>query len=92
MRADGTDVLVDAEVTSAVGRTTVPTTLLWASRGLMDEPQGMYDAQRLAAAAVPDRVVVREVTGTNHYSVVLDPEGVSAVRAAVLAACGLPTP
>ena len=49
VRADGVGQF-EPEVLSAVHRLTCPTDLLWAERGLQDEPQGLYDEQRLAAA------------------------------------------
>lgn len=49
VRTDGIG-LFDGEVLRAVRGLPCPATLLWARRGLMDEAQGLYDAQRLAAA------------------------------------------
>ncbi len=52
VRADGADVLTDAEAHAAARRAVengMPVELVWAHRGLMDEPQGLYDEQRLAA-------------------------------------------
>ncbi|MEE1929728.1 alpha/beta fold hydrolase [Streptomyces sp. TRM 70351] len=87
VRADGADVLGDPETLAALHRPEVRATLLWAERGLMDEPQGLYDASRVAAAALdPGRVTTRRVPGTNHYSVLFAPAAVSAVADAVRAA------
>ncbi len=86
IRADGRDVLADPETLSAVRTTSVPTTFLWAPRGLLDEPQGLYDESRLAAADLPDRVRVQKVDGTNHYTVIWNEPGVDAVTSAILAA------
>jgi len=86
VRADGRDLLASAEVHAAVGTAVaagVPVELLWAQRGLMDEPQGLYDEQRLAALGVPEQVRVTRVADVNHYSVILGPGGVEAVTAAV---------
>jgi pimeloyl-ACP methyl ester carboxylesterase len=85
IRADGRDVLADPETLSAVRTTSVPTTFLWAPRGLLDEPQGLYDESRLAAAHLPDRVRVQKVDGTNHYTVIWNDRGIQAVCSAVLA-------
>ncbi|HET8615544.1 MAG TPA: alpha/beta hydrolase [Actinomycetales bacterium] len=85
VRADGADVLADAQTHAAVGHAVaagVPVELVWAARGLLDEPQGLYDEGRLAALAVPADVRVTGVDG-NHYSVVLTDPGVSAVLDAV---------
>lgn len=83
VRADGADLVAGEEVLAAVRATDVPTTLLWAPRGLLDEPQGLYDEQRLAAAELPERVRVRKVEDTNHYTVLLSPHGAAAVAGEV---------
>ena len=83
VRRDGADVVGGAEVLEAVRVGASPTTLLWAPRGLLDEPQGLYDEGRIAAAMLPPSVDVRRVDGTNHYTVLLAPDGVGAVAGAV---------
>ena len=89
IRADGGDVLADPEVHAAV-RTAVghgiPTQLLWARRGLMDEPQGLYDEQRLAALELPAALRVTPVPDTNHYTILLERGPAEAVAAAVAVA------
>lgn len=85
VRADGADVLADPRVHAAVreaAQAGVPLEFLWAVRGLLDEPQGLYDPQRLAALRVPDPVRVEPVDA-NHYTVVLEDPGVSAVCDAI---------
>ncbi|MFJ9348626.1 alpha/beta fold hydrolase [Streptomyces sp. NPDC101237] len=75
VRVDGVDQLRE-EVSGAVHRLPRPAVLLWAERGLMDEPQGLYDEHRLAAAALdPQRVRTQRVSGTNHYTVLVGDEG-----------------
>lgn len=85
VRADGADVLADERthraVTEAVAHG-VPLEFLWAHRGLLDEPQGLYDEGRLAALGVPPQVRVTPVDA-NHYSVVLEAAGVTAVVDAI---------
>ena len=56
--------------------------LVWAHRGLMDEPQGLYDPARLAALGLPEALRTTDVDA-NHYSVVLEDAGVTAVADAV---------
>jgi pimeloyl-ACP methyl ester carboxylesterase len=75
VRADGADVLSDAEAHEAVqaAAAAVPVEHLWASRGMLDEAQGLYDESRLAALDVPPSVRVTAVPGVNHYSVLLGP-------------------
>ncbi|MFJ5234565.1 alpha/beta hydrolase [Kitasatospora sp. NPDC088391] len=65
---DGAQVLLDPEAAAAIHRLTVPARLLYAARGLLDEPQALYDTGRLAAAglAVPTELV----PDTNHYSII----------------------
>jgi pimeloyl-ACP methyl ester carboxylesterase len=85
VRADGADVLADPQAHAAVGHLAergVPVELLWARRGLLDEPQGLYDEGRLAALNVPQQVRVTEVDA-NHYDIVLGEGGVSAVVDAI---------
>ena len=58
VRADGADVMADRETHAAL-RTAVAdgvgAELVWARRGLLDEPQGLYDEGRLAALDLPGR-------------------------------------
>lgn len=80
IRTDGGAVLVDEETKRAVRELPCHATLLWAERGLMDEPQGLYDEQRLAALDLdPRRVTTVAVPGVNHYTVLLDPRGAEVV-------------
>ena len=85
VRADGADVLADPETHAALATAAangVPLELVWARRGLLDEPQGLYDAARLAALRVPAAVRTSEVDA-NHYDVILREEGVAAVVDAI---------
>jgi pimeloyl-ACP methyl ester carboxylesterase len=86
VREDGADTLGE-ETARAVHRLTVPGELLWAERGLMDEPQGLYDEQRLKAAGIEDTVIrPRQVPGTNHYTLLLGDEGAATVARTLLTA------
>ncbi|MGV9284028.1 alpha/beta fold hydrolase [Streptomyces sp. NPDC003730] len=89
VRVDGTGQL-GGEVADAVHRLPRPAALLWAERGLMDEPQGLYDEQRLAAAGV-DRTPLRPlpVPGTNHYTIVVGDAGARVVAGHLLTAAGV---
>ena len=85
VRADGADVMADAETHAAVRCAVergVPVELVWARRGLLDEPQGLYDAGRLAVLNVPDAVRITEVDA-NHYDVILGDPGARAVADAI---------
>jgi len=85
VRADGADVMADRE-THAGLRTAVAegvrAELVWAARGLLDEPQGLYDEGRLAALRLPDGVRTTRVDA-NHYDVILGERGVAAIADAI---------
>jgi pimeloyl-ACP methyl ester carboxylesterase len=85
VRADGADVMADRETHGALRAAVadgVGTELVWAERGLLDEPQGLYDESRLEALGVPSEVRVTRVDA-NHYDVILGERGVEAVVDAV---------
>ena len=85
VRADGAAVMADPETHAALAVAVaqgVPLDLVWARRGLLDEPQGLYDVARLAALEVPDAVCTTEVDA-NHYDVILGETGVAAVVDAI---------
>ncbi|MDH6110659.1 pimeloyl-ACP methyl ester carboxylesterase [Kitasatospora sp. MAP12-15] len=87
IRADGADLLLDPAARLAIRQLPCPAELLWAERGLLDEPKGLYDQQRLAAAELDaDRPAVRLVPDTNHYSIVMGPAGAAVVAERLLAA------
>jgi pimeloyl-ACP methyl ester carboxylesterase len=86
IRADGRDVLADTDTLSAVHRAVeqgVDTELLWAERGLLDEPQGLYDETRLRALRLPTTLRTTHVPGSNHYSVILEASAINLVADAV---------
>ena len=87
VRADGAGVLTDAEAHAAVASAVaagVDVRFCWAPRGLLDEPQGLYDEQRIAALGLPAQVHVEQVPDVNHYTEILDDAGTRAIAAAVL--------
>ncbi|MEU0833638.1 alpha/beta hydrolase [Streptomyces sp. NPDC005969] len=90
VRTDGIG-LFDDDVLSAVRKLPVPATLLWAARGLMDEPQGLYDVQRLAAAGLSgtplEPVAVPDV---NHYTVLTGDAGGREIAARLVALSNRP--
>ncbi len=79
VRIDGREVLEDTETLAAAPGLRVPATLLWAERGLLDEPQGLYDEARVDQAALPPVVRAVAVPDVNHYSIVLGSSGAEAV-------------
>jgi pimeloyl-ACP methyl ester carboxylesterase len=87
VRADGADLLDDERALAAARELPVPATLLWAPRGMTDQPPGLYDEGRLAEFGV-DRagITATSVPDTNHDSIVWAPHGVAAIVGAVRAA------
>lgn len=86
IRADGRDVLVDARAHAGARQAAeagLPVEFIWAQRGLMDEPVGLYDADRIAALGLPAGVRVTAVPDVNHYSVLIHPAGIAAIQSAV---------
>ncbi|HJP80654.1 MAG TPA: alpha/beta hydrolase [Pseudonocardiaceae bacterium] len=81
IRTDGAGVLADPEVLGAIHRLTVPAVLLWAQRGMLDQPEGIYSPDRLAA--LPDGVRAELVPEVNHYSILFGDNGAKAVAAAI---------
>ncbi|MGY1832812.1 alpha/beta fold hydrolase [Geodermatophilus sp. SYSU D01180] len=87
VRVDGGDVLLNERVLEATTALPVPATLLWATRGLLDQTPGLYDDVRLASLGLGAAgITAREVPGTNHYSVLWAEEGVAAIADEVRAA------
>lgn len=82
VRADGRDLLADPATLSAARRAVeagVDVELLWAQRGLLDEPQGLYDEARLRSWNLPVGLRTTAVPDTNHYSIILDAAPVQAL-------------
>ncbi|MEP7160011.1 MAG: alpha/beta fold hydrolase [Dermatophilaceae bacterium] len=85
IRQDGAEVLLDGAVHRAAHQAAeagVPMELLWAARGMFDEPQGMYDEDRLSVIGLPKGMPVTKVDA-NHYSVILEPQAVGVVVDAI---------
>ncbi|KQV11748.1 MULTISPECIES: alpha/beta fold hydrolase [unclassified Kitasatospora] len=86
IRQDGGEVLLDKDAAGAVHRLPLPAELLWAERGLMDEPQGLYDVERIALAGLDlERVRATLVPDTNHYTIVAGPVGAEQIVLRLLA-------
>lgn len=76
VKVDGVEVLLDAEAAAAPRvalEAGVPTSLLWAERGLMDEPSGLYTQERLDGLQLPAGLGTRLFAGVNHYSILFEP-------------------
>lgn len=86
IRGDGRDVLADETTHSGVRTASeagLHTEFIWAQRGLMNEEQGLYDEQRIAALQLPRQVAVTAIRDINHYSVIFEQAGTVAIRDAV---------
>jgi pimeloyl-ACP methyl ester carboxylesterase len=87
VRADGADLLAEERVLETARELPVPATLLWAARGMTDQPPGLYGEERLASLGVDGaRIRTTNVPDTNHDSIVWAPQGVAAIAGAVRAA------
>lgn len=80
VRVDGADLLTADDSRNAVRALTMPAVLLWAQRGMLDEPQGMYDESRLEQAKLdPERIRTVMVPDTNHYVIIYADRGAATV-------------
>jgi pimeloyl-ACP methyl ester carboxylesterase len=87
VRADGADLLGEERVLQTARELPVPATLLWAPRGMTDQPPGLYGEERLAAlGAERAGITATGVPDTNHDSIVWAPQGIAAIAGAVRAA------
>ena len=84
---DGGAAIVDPDSATAVERITTPTTLLWATRGILDQAPGLYGrAQIDAAEAQLAHLDTEYVDDTNHYTIVTGERGAAAVARSIVAA------
>jgi pimeloyl-ACP methyl ester carboxylesterase len=84
VRADATDTLLDPQTLGAVAALRCPARLMFAERGFLNQPQGIYDEQQLADAGLtPDRVPVERMPDVNHYTTVLGANGAGLVAARI---------
>jgi hypothetical protein len=77
VRVAGRDLLAGDDVRGAIREVGCPVALLWAPRGMMDDPGGFYDEQRIGG--VPNE----QVPDTNHYSILLGEPGARRVASAI---------
>ena len=82
---DGGAAIAEPESAAAIERSSVPATMLWCPRGLLDETPGLYTGTHLGhvAARLP-RFTPIEVPDTNHYTIVTTDRGAAVVADAVL--------
>lgn len=86
VRADGRALLGPEPVRAALAGVKCPATLLWAPRGLLDQPTPMLPAAAIEEAQqlVP-QLEVAEVPETNHYLMVFRPREAAQAAAAIRA-------
>ena len=84
IRVDGGALLTEPETVTAAPSLTVPTTLLWAPRGLVNQTPGLLTAATIDAAGLPDTVTVRQVPDCNHYSIMFADHALAEVVDAIL--------
>lgn len=76
---------------SALAAIRVPTSFLRAPRGLLDEPQALYRAERATEHPTIDAMRVVEVADVNHYTIVFARSGAETVAREVRRALGAAT-
>lgn len=92
VREDGRDQLRNPEVFAAIHELTLPATLLWAERGLRNEPVGLYPPEVIASSGLADEGVdVCFVPDENHYSLLLGESGARTVAGHLAEAAGRAT-
>jgi pimeloyl-ACP methyl ester carboxylesterase len=84
IRTDGGEVLLDPEANAAIHALPVPGVLLYAERGLLDQPPAMYDADRVAGLAIPATLV----PDTNHYTILMGDKGTRTIADRIRAMAG----
>ena len=77
VRVNGRELLADEAVRTAVRDVACPAVMLWAPRGMVDEPPGLYSEDRL------NGIEHELVADTNHYSILLGEPGAKRVAAAI---------
>jgi pimeloyl-ACP methyl ester carboxylesterase len=72
VRADWSDLMTDPATLSAIHTLQCPAHLFWAARGPLGQAEGLYTAERLAAARLPADVVLTGLDA-DHYGTLLEP-------------------
>lgn len=80
---DGRETLEDDRSVTAIERIELPTTLLWATRGVMDQTPGLYPPE--VAGSLPQRLSHLEARSVdvNHYALGLSERGAREVAGAI---------
>ena len=88
VRADWADLMSDPATLAAVHTLQCPGHLLWAARGPLGQPTGLYDAARIAGAHLPDDVRTTRLD-SDHYGALLEAGSVATVATVVRGLLGL---
>jgi pimeloyl-ACP methyl ester carboxylesterase len=89
IRADGRQLILDGFVSEAINAASCPVTLLYAERGILNQPQGFYTEAALTAAGIDrSRVSTELVPDTNHYTIVGPGAGADSIAGAILERVG----
>jgi pimeloyl-ACP methyl ester carboxylesterase len=86
IRTDGRQVLLEEHIrTNIVNHVACDVDFLYAARGLLNEPQALYDPERIALGGL-DRTPARIefVPDTNHYTILAPGVGAQAIARALL--------
>ncbi|HUG84332.1 MAG TPA: alpha/beta hydrolase [Euzebya sp.] len=82
---DARGTLTDPQVYTAVDRIDGPVAMLYAPRGILDGPTGLYPSEVVqAACARQPRLETAVVPDTNHFTIGMSPHGAEAVASAIL--------
>ena len=83
---DARDQFHDPETADVLGGFSRPTRLLVVSRGLLNQPPGLYPEQNLIRwrSRLPS-MIIESVPELNHYTIMLQPSGAARVAASVRA-------
>jgi len=86
IRADGRQVLLDEKLRTNINGLSCDVDFLYAARGLLNEPQALYDESRFELGGLDrTRARVTFVPDTNHYTIIAPGVGAQAVVKALLA-------
>lgn len=86
LSADIKDLQTGSALPDALANLRHPATFLRAERGIMDEPEGLFDPDWVAKCKqnLP-RLMTEDVHGVNHYTIIMSDDGCVSVAAALMA-------
>lgn len=86
MAGDTEDLQTGTALPEALSNVRHPAVFLRAERGILDQPGGLYDPEWVAECSkqLPG-LTIEDISGVNHYTIVMSDEGCAHVAAAVIA-------